>query len=196
MTTESAKEWWKNQKKYPFDFTRNRRIHELNYLVPKLQKIEGYRLLDLGCGDGALLECLSHLTNFKGFFGYDIAENLLKKIKPSIATFVYDISEPTELPEMDVVIIAGVLQYLFEEDHVKNLLSKVNAPVVFVRSTCTLKEEDEIITNDGYTSKYRTIKNTLSLFSDFEVCSIDRVYPDEIESPFGTKQFYFELRKK
>jgi hypothetical protein len=30
----------------------------------------------------------------------------------------------------------------------------------------------------------------------YEVSAVDRIYPDELESAFGTKQFYFELRRR
>src|SRR5437763_1856567 len=51
MSTEASTAFWKSQTQYPFAFTRRRRIHELNYLVPRLEKTGGKRLLDLGCGD-------------------------------------------------------------------------------------------------------------------------------------------------
>ena len=73
-TTEIAKSFWQAQEQYPFAFTNHRRIHELNYLVPRLKKVEGKSLLDLGCGHGSLLECLVHLTDYEEFHGYDISE--------------------------------------------------------------------------------------------------------------------------
>lgn len=197
MTTDTAIEYWKSQKDYPFQFTKMRRIHELNYLVGRLNKIEGKRLLDLGCGDGSLLECLIRLTDFEEFHGYDVASDLLKNIDPRVQTEVYDMNDPGPLPEVDATIIAGVIQYLFDEAAVEKVLSLVRSPVVWIRSTCTLKPEDEPVVRDGYASKYRTIPNTLALISrHFSVAAVDRVYPDEIESPFGTKQFYFEARRR
>lgn len=197
MTTDTAIEYWKSQKDYPFQFTKLRRIHELNYLVGRLHKIEGKRLLDLGCGDGSLLECLLRLTDFEEYHGYDVAADLLKSIDPRVQTQVYDMNDPGPLPEVDATIIAGVIQYLFDEAAVDNVLSLLRSPVVWIRSTCTLKAEDEPVVREGYASKYRTIPNTLALISKhFEVTAVDRVYPDEIESPFGTKQFYFEARRR
>lgn len=197
MSTETSKKWWREQKQYPFKFTRHRRIHELNYLIPKLREIKGTRLLDLGCGDGALTECLFHLTGFETFFACDIAEELLDNVRKEVATFVYDLSKGGKLPEVDVTIIAGVIQYVFEDSQVEKVLSEITSPVVFIRSTCTLKAEDEKIEKDGYSSLYRTLPHTLALISkQFEVRAVDRVYPDDIESPFGTKQFYFEAWRR
>lgn len=194
MKTETAKEYWKGVGEYPFGFTRGRRIHELNYLVPKLK---GKTLLDLGCGDGSLLNCLVHLTEFETYYGFDLSEELLKGVNPKVKTAVYDLTNPTSLPEVDVTIIAGVIQYVFQDEAVERVLAEVNSPVVFIRSTCTLKEEDEAVEKDGYASLYRTLGHTLALLSKhFEIRAVDRVYPDNIESPFGTKQFYFEAHKR
>jgi hypothetical protein len=195
MTTNTAREFWKEQKDYPFPFTRRRRIHELNYLIPRLEKVAGKRLLDLGCGDGSLLECLLRLTDFEELHGYDVAADLLAGIDPRVKTCVYDLTKPGPLPQVDATIIAGVIQYLFDDDAVDNVLSLVTSPIVWIRSTCTLRESDEAVDRDGYASLYRTIPRTHALIArHFEVTAIDRVYPDEIESPFGTKQFYFEAR--
>lgn len=199
MSTESAKEYWSAQSEYPFAFTRHRRIHELKYLVPRLRAFggPGKKLLDLGCGDGALSECLFHLTEFEEYFGCDIAEDLLAKVRPGIGTFFYDLSKGGPLPKVDATIVAGVIQYIFEDDAVEKVLQEISSPVVFIRSTCTLKNKDEAVEKAGYASLYRTLPHTYELISrQFEIRAVDRVYPDEIESPFGTKQFYFEAHRR
>ena len=197
MSSEEAKQYWKDQVEYPFPFTKRRRIHELNYLVPRLHKIEGGRLLDLGCGDGSLLECLIRLTDFEEFHGYDIAEDLLARIDPSVKTRVYDLTDPAPLPEVDATIVAGVIQYVFDDEAVERVLALIRSPIVFIRSTCTLEPKDESVSRDGYASLYRTLPHTHEVISRvFDVSAVDRVYPDEIESKFGTKQFYFEGRRR
>jgi SAM-dependent methyltransferase len=195
MTTQTALEYWKRQKIYPFPFTKRRRIHELNYLLPRLEKVQGKRLLDLGCGDGSLLECLLRLTDFEEFHGYDVAKDLLAQIDPRVTTRVYDLSNPGPLPDVDATIIAGVIQYLFDDEIVAKVLSLVTSPIVWIRSTCTLNDTDEPINRDGYVCVYRTLPNTYALITRyFQITAVDRVYPDEIESRFGTKQVYFEGR--
>jgi len=197
MTTETAKTYWQSRSEYPFPFTRRRRIHELNYLLPRLERIQGKSLLDLGCGDGSLLECLLRLTDFTEFHGYDISPDLMRGIDPRIQTAVFDIAKPGTLPTVDATIMAGVLQYVFEDETVLGLLSRITSPVLWVRSTCSLKSEGERIERDGYASYYRTLPQTYELLlRHFEVTAVDRVYPDDLESPFGTKQFYFEARRR
>ena len=197
MSTETARSYWQSQQQYPFAFTRRRRLFELDYLVPRLQRVEGNRLLDLGCGDGSLLECLLRLTDFDEFHGYDVAAALLQQIDPRVTTKVYDITRPGPLPEVDATIVAGVIQYVFDDDTIDRLLARVTSPVVWIRSTCTLRGRREEVENDGYASCYRTVPETFELIArHFEVTAVDRIYPDEIESKFGTKQFYFEGRRR
>ena len=165
MSSEEAKQYWQRQSEYPFPFTRRRRIHELNYLVPRLEERDARSLLDLGCGDGSLLECLIRLTDIEEFHGYDIAADLLADIDPSVQTQVYDLTDPAPLPAVDATIIGGVIQYVFDDALVENVLSLVASPVVYVRSTCTLQPADEPITRDGYASLYRTLPHTHELIS-------------------------------
>ena len=197
MSTETATAYWKSQADYPFAFTRRRRIHELNYLVPRLERAKGKSLLDLGCGDGSLLECLLRLTDYEEFHGCDVAADLLRGIDPRVKTQVFDISNPGPLPKVDAVIIAGVIQYVFDDEAIARLFARVDAPILWVRSTCTLKSQRENVSKDGYASCYRTVPETYALLArHFEVTAVDRVYPDDIESAFGTKQFYFEARRR
>jgi SAM-dependent methyltransferase len=197
MTTEIATGFWRSQSQYPFPFTRRRRIYELNYLVPRLEKLGVKRLLDLGCGDGSLLECLLRLTDIEEFHGVDVAADLLRDIDPRIRASVFDIANPGALPEVDAAIVAGVIQYVFDDDVVAALFARLSAPVVWVRSTCTLKATAERVVKDGYASNYRTVPETYNLLArHYEIVAVDRVYPDELESQFGTKQFYFEGRRR
>jgi hypothetical protein len=197
MSTETARSFWQSQAQYPFGFTRRRRIHELNYLVPRLARSGGKRLLDLGCGDGSLLECLLRLTDFEEFHGVDVAADLLRDIDPRVKTAVFDIAKPGPLPDVDAVIVAGVIQYVFDDETVAALFRRITAPIVWVRSTCTLKPQRESVDKDGYASCYRTVPETHALIArHFEVSSVDRIYPDDIESAHGTKQFYFEARRR
>lgn len=197
MTTQTATTYWQSQAKYPFPFTRRRRIHELNYLVPRLERAGARRLLDLGCGDGSLLECLLRLTDITEFHGYDVAADLMRGIDPRVHTAVYDISHPRDLPIVDATIVAGVIQYIFDDGIVADLFARITSPIVWVRSTCSLKADSEHVVRDGYASYYRTLPQTHGLLArHFEVVAVDRAYPDELESAFGTKQFYFELRRR
>lgn len=193
-----ANNFWKNCSKYP-EYAADiklRRFYELKYLIPKLS---GDSILDLGCGDGALLNCLIFLTNFKRYYGYDLSANLLENLNPMIERSVYDCYDPVTLPKVDVTIFAGVLPYLFEDDIVIKLFSAMRTNTLFLRTTCTLKQESEFINKfseelkENYSAIYRPLSQVLNLIqSKFKIESVDRVYPNNIESKFGTKQFYIK----
>lgn len=195
---EIAGVFWKNTKTYPdYGNIKNRRLYELNYLVPNL---EGKTLLDLGCGDGALTNCLLNLTEFEKFYAYDLSEQLLSNVHPLAITKVFDCYKDdfNELPKVDCVIIGGMIQYIFEDNILEELFSSLKTKKIFVRSTCSNNERQIINTfseklNSNYSSIYRTTDEVVNLMSKhFEIESVDRIYPDEIESLFGTKQYYFK----
>ncbi len=195
----TAKAFWMKQEDYPhFDFVKKRRLYELNYLLPRLK---GNTLLDIGCGDGALLDCLLHLTDLK-LYGYDISESLLKNVNPKIQTKVYDCCNPTPLVATDITVLGAVLMYIFEDTKVDKLLSMIHSDMLFIREPCSLTN-DEITCGhseklkEEYAARYRTVPHIMELLGKhFVVEGCCRIYPDEIESDFGTKQFYFQCVKK
>lgn len=184
---------------YPsFPFIKQRRLIELNWLIPRLSG-RGQSLLDIGCGDGALLNCLYHLTDIN-LQGCDFAPKLMQGVNPKIPTFLYDCRNPTTLPDTDIAVIAGVFPYLFQDDEIRKLLHKVSAPLIFVRSPCGNDERIDSYSealSSHYRSRYRSRKQVESLLLEFRGSVVsERIYPDEIESKFGTKQWYFIASNK
>ena len=184
--------------RYPsFPHIKARRLHELNWLVPRLPG-QGSTLLDIGCGDGALVNCLYHLTDLE-LQACDFAEKLMQGVNPRIRTFVYDCRRPGPLPATDIAVIAGVFPYLFEDDEVHALLGFVQAPLLFVRSPCGNDERIDTYSKDlgaAYKSRYRSVEQVKALLAArYASVEADRVYPDEIESAYGTKQWYFTARR-
>jgi len=46
--------------------------------------------------------------------------------------------------------------------------------------------------NDDYAAIYRTVTEYQSILSEcFNIKHVDRCYPDEFESKYGSKQFFF-----
>ena len=203
MSKSVAKQFWTTQTEYPeYGTIKQRRLLELKYFVPKLS---GDTLLDLGCGDGALLNCLVELTEFNEYHGYDFAVHLIKNLNSKIQARNFNVYEDdlSTLPKVDSVICAGMLPFIFEDEVVEKIYASLNTKKLFLRSPCTLKAEDEYVNvysdklKSNYSSKYRTVSNMIkSLEKYFVIESIDRVYPDNIESEFDTKQFYFCARSK
>jgi trans-aconitate methyltransferase len=199
----TSKVFWTNASQYPnYGTTKQRRLYELNYLVPRLK---GNTLVDLGCGDGALLNCLINLTSFTTFYGFDISKKLIDNLHPSIKKQVFDFYnfKPNDLPRSDVVIMAGVIAYIFDDNVVDCVLGNLSTDRLFLRVPCTLESERELINNysvdlkSDYASVYRTLSEVTDLVGQhFNIVSVDRAYPDEIESDYGTKQYYIEGIKK
>lgn len=195
MGKEIAREFWVNQKEYPnYGTIKQRRLHELNYLVPKL--IGSNSLLDLGCGDGALIKCLKELTDIETFYAFDIAENLMTDI-PAITGY-YDCYNPVDLPKTDVTVFSGVIPFLFEDDVVHDNLSKIKSDLIYIKSPCSMEPNDILVNtfseklNSNYSSFYRTVPNMFKLIeSHFKIIEVNKIYPENIESDFGTKQIAF-----
>ena len=146
-----------------------------------------------------LRNCLINLLEFKEAYGYDYSENLLKNLHPSIKSRSFDVytDDLTSLPKTDETIFAGVLPFIFEDDHVLKVLGSIKSEKLFLRTPCTLKDQSELVKTysehleSDYASYYRTIEHVISLMKQtHKIESVDRIYPDEIESKFGTKQFY------
>ncbi len=183
---------------YPaFPHIKRRRLHELNWLVPRLSG-QGESLLDIGCGDGALVNCLFHLTDLR-LEACDFAPKLMQGVNPRIPTFVYDCRQPGPLPRTDIVVSAGVMPYLFEDDEVHALLKQVPAPLLFLRAPCGNDERVDTFSKDlgaPYKSRYRSVEQVKALLREsYGQVEAERIYPDEIESGFGTKQWYFTARR-
>lgn len=195
---EVAKKFWQSKEQYPpYEHIKERRLFELNFLLPRLK---GKTLVDIGCGDGALLNCLYHLTDMQ-LFGLDISTSLMKGVNPNIKTYEFDCYDPPFTVDMDVVILAGVIQYIFEDDKLSDLLRDIHSPLLFVRSACA--SEDEIVNKkskelgEQYASRYRTVDQVRKLLGEFFlVTEVERIYPDKIESKFGTKQYYFVCERR
>ena len=96
-------------------------------------------------------------------------------------------------------MIAAVLPYLFEDDEVHALLRQISSPLLFVRSPCGNDERVDTFSEElqaRYKSRYRSVEQIESLLREhYTDVTSDRVYPDEIESKFGTKQWYFTARR-
>jgi SAM-dependent methyltransferase len=201
-----AKKFWEESTIYPaYPHIQERRAYEVAYLLPYLRETK--TLKDVGCGDGSLVQLLQELTNIRHFGVYDQSDALLQYIESSerVYKFRLDCSEAfTEpLPYSDVTVLGGLIQYLFDDREVGELLKNLNSPTVFVRTACNVQRPSEIINTKSdtlgkeYSSYYRTIADTAILLEsgNYVIEDVRRIYPDEIESKFGTKQFYFKLKK-
>lgn len=206
----TALNFWENRNHYPeYPNTLQRRLIDTNYVVSKISTAE--TVLDLGCGDGAMLLSLREFTNVKLFYGYDVSSGLLSNLMsrwgwgqmPGLITLPIDFTNLNILPTVDVTLALGLFPYIFEVGHLRKILKNIKSDLLIVRAPCTLNKDDEIINKfsedlgEDYASIYRTVPNYISILSEqFIVSDISRAYPDEIESKYDTKHFFFVCEAK
>jgi hypothetical protein len=83
----------------------------------------------------------------------------------------------------------------------QNLLQNINSRVLYIRDPLTLKKERENIETyskklkSNYLACYRTLSEMINILENWTITEVIRIYPDSIESEFGTKQFYFKCLK-
>lgn len=198
-----ALDFWKNRKHYPsYPNVLQRRLIDTNFVVSK--SIGARSVLDIGCGDGSMLISLREFTEMELFYGYDVSTILIKKLLGRwgnvlrLKTKVVNLVGLEKLPRTDVALALGSFPYIFDNNHLHNILENIKSNLLIVRAPCTLNEDDEIINKfsddlgSNYASIYRTVGNYISILSEhFIVSEINRSYSDEIESKYGTKHFFF-----
>ena len=203
--------FWKT--KHPDDdwVSKERLAANLEWIIPRIDKKNDF-IMDIGCGSGELTLALLHFLNFSKCYLLDLNEHFLAKskeklqaLKPNIEIecTVGDITELPQITTIDLCFCLGVIHYILDDEKFKFLLSKINCKQLFLRAPCTLKPKDEEICTysdalqSEYAAKYRTLDNTISIINEFfKIKEYGRVFPDSIESKFGTKQFMFNCLKK
>jgi len=109
-----------------------------------------------------------------------------------------------DFPRSDLTLFIGALHYLFDEATVINrLLDRINSPQLILIAPCTLKDNDEFINKYStelktqYAALYRTVDSLRNILETrFHIEDCERIYPDSIESKYGTKQYAFNCYRK
>jgi SAM-dependent methyltransferase len=203
-----TEEFWENRKEYP-PVTCNfqRRYLDIGIILENITDVNS--ILDLGCGEGQALLMLRELTNIKNYYGYDLSPVFIKNLInrwgncPGLETKVANFTIFNKFPKTDMCICMGVLLYIFNDVILKDMLKCIKSKVFIVRVPCSLDKNRLEINRfsedykDNYAAVYRTIPEYIFILSEFfNIKSIDRCYPDEIESKYGSKQFFFTCEKK
>jgi hypothetical protein len=96
----------------------------------------------------------------------------------------------------------GAFPYIFDVADLDNILRKITSPKLLVRNPCSVDGESVLINKyseelgANYSALYRTPAEYISILTKyFEVEDVLRSYPDEIESKYGTKHFFFICRR-
>lgn len=204
--TKVASNFWKNKNEYPdYPFVKERRKYELDFLLENINP-SAKSLFDMGCGDGSTVILLRELSNIKRFYCHDISDNLMngdwgernsEVIKKSV-----DFNDPLiDLPEADVTICMNMFPYIFDDSILRRILGKIKSDLFLSRVTC--EKNGRLIINkysedlgDYIASVYRTKEEYKSLYEEhFSEVVFFRSFPDEIESKYGTNQYFFICKK-
>jgi len=204
---KTVERFWKTRKKYP-PVTCNfqRRYLDLGIILKYIDGV--HSILDLGCGEGQNLLLLRELTDIESYYGYDLSEVFIKNLikrwgkYPGLETKAANFTKTNNLPETDMCICMGAMLYVFDDNDLKYMLSNINSKLFICRVPCNLESDRLEIDkfsedyDENYAAVYRTIPEYISILSEsFIIKSINRCYPDEIESKYGTKHFFFVCKK-
>jgi SAM-dependent methyltransferase len=206
---QTVKDFWAKQTIYPSIWSSHeRRLRDINWIIPRLPNNIN-TLCDIGCGDGKISHLITQFVNIKNIYLVDQSLNYLTtalfrwqnepKLYPHIEIIQFDLTRIDKpLPESDVTLFLGTKVYIFEDGQIISLLRKIPSKQLIIRTPCTRAMEDETINKyseelkSEYAANYRTLSNTIKLISDsFIVDEVQRIYPDHLNSKFGTRQFIF-----
>ncbi len=207
--------WTAQPAHYPnYGTTKKRRLHELNYVMQQFQSLEGdlRSLVDIGCGTGSTVTCLQELTDISSYHCFDISSGMLSTLDTrslrgaSIQTTILDVAQLSDgfsFPKTDVAICFGLFQYL-SDDLVTKLFEKINSKTLLIRDACYMPHEGRQVINTyskqlgaQYACRYRTVLEYVQLCTDsgWHLRDMRRAFPDNIESDFGSKQWFVHLSK-
>ena len=203
---ETAEKFWKTRTEYPpVIYNSQRRYLDLGLI---LKHVDGANsILDIGCGEGHLLLMLRELTEIEIYIGYDLSQIFINNMKKrwgdctKLQVRAMNFLETGKFQLADMCTCMGVMPYI-SDTGLKYMLSKIRSVWFICRAPCSMNNRIEVDKfsenyNDNYAAIYRTLPEYISILSDFfNIESIGRCYPDEIESKYGTKQFYFVCEKK
>lgn len=208
MSYKTAKDFWKYVDYYPdYPNTDVRRQIDIDFVSSRVENVKS--VLDLGCADGHLLLALRSFIQIEKFYGYDISPGLLKVLRTSwgnrvgLKTNLCDFTKQIKYPNTDLTIAMGLFIYIFDYFDLYNILDSVKSQKLIIRIPCTMKNQDEYINtyskdlSANYSAVYRTTQNYLDILKIFYAnVHMKRAYPDEIESKYGTKHFFFVCERR
>lgn len=208
-----AKKFWTIQEKYPeFSCIPKRQLKKVSWIMEHIE--DGIKsICDICAGDGDITYLLSQFIELEKVFLFDCNKNLLniaenkfhinyknKNSDLDVTTIKCDLAKNDVLfPHTDVTLFLGSMHYIFDDVAIDRILTMVNSEQLVIAAPCTMKSEDELINKfseaagDNYAALYRTLEHVKTLIerNGFRINACERLYPDSIESKFGTKQFVF-----
>lgn len=187
----TAQQYWRFHNGI-WSWPKERYFYDIQFLFQYLNGVNS--LFDFGCGEGTHLELLSNLTNLK-LFACDLDSPLFTKARLKLKNKV-NFVELNERPIVDMTTSFSVILYMFDDQEVLDYLKTLNASILILRVPCNStrlqinKFSDEL--SARYAAIYRSVAEVESLISQsWKLENVSRAFPDELESKYGTQQYYF-----
>lgn len=145
-------------------------------------------VIDIGCGDGFLLHCLTKRLKCD-FWGLDISAVRIKRLKnrlPFIRTVKGDILKlPFENNQFDAVICSEVLEHVPNFEKAINELIRITKKELIItvpndqglkKVICPRCEKEHYV--DGHMNKFnvKTFKELIRLYSDIKIQRVRKFY--------------------
>lgn len=101
-----------------------------------LKIIEGGSILDIGCGDGLLLEELLKVDKARNVIGLDISDKAIERARTQrgLDCRLFDITQklPFENDQFDAVLLMDVLEHVFMPEAVLNEAVRVSRKNIYI----------------------------------------------------------------
>jgi trans-aconitate methyltransferase len=198
---EVAKDFWSTRLEYPpFPYRKERNAEDLKYLLSYFNFNSIGHILDYGCGTGELLTILSYFSNAI-LYGVDLPSPMYEHTRQKLSQVATFFMPEDPLPWTDLLICFGVLHYICDDIYAAHTLSHFKSQALLLRCPCSIDKRVEINKfspelGGAYAANYRTVEETASLLSPvWKVIDIRRAFPEEIESKYGSRQFFFRCSR-
>lgn len=199
-----SKKFWQKQSFYPnYPFVKERRKYELDFLLKHID-INSDSLLDIGCGNGSTVIMLRETTYIKHYYCYDISKKMLSlnwgDRDSEIYKKVWDFNDPISIPKTDVAISMNMFSCIFDDAKIHDILSNIKSDLFIARITCNdtrlvINKHSDDLSSD-IAMIYRTPREYIDIFmKHYQTVHLDRCFPDEIESKYATKQYFFICKR-
>ena len=149
-------------------------------IVSRVEKLQGEKVLEVGCGNGNILKMLEEIGDYK-LFGLDLSENMIREAKKQLSDKVeLKVGDAEELPwkdnKFDIIICNASFHHY------------PNALKVLSEMKRTLKEDGTIIVGDPTAPP--VLRNILNFFIRFSNNGDYRIYnKSEIDNLFNEAGF-------
>jgi len=198
------------------DLVISRDIAEKDILLPKLKLGTNARILDVGCGTGRWLDCLS--DNFEYYHGIDISKGFISYAQNKFNNRLninFSVNEINELDlktlgvdkKFNLLLCMGVLIYINDCDLIKalksiNVMMSDFSQLVFrepisVFDRLTLVDEYSEDMQQNYSAIYRTKDELIQFFNlyldNFKVVESKELFNSALNNRKETQQYYFIL---